>query len=132
MIEHIKNIENQNINLFKWFAIAHIRKEGNFLATYTSLGKLVLGPQETRIKDNLEYYRQELRKSAVDGKRGDDGLIDNTDLYTRNKITPSGSQTEMSSKREDLIIYERLCRGEIRAQVSAINLCIRESNILIL
>lgn len=96
------------------------------------MGKLVLGPQETRIKDNLEYYRQELRKSAVDGKRGDDGLIDNTDLYTRNKITPSGSQTEMSSKREDLIIYERLCRGEIRAQVSAINLCIRESNILIL
>lgn len=94
--------------------------------------KLVLGPQETRIKDNLEYYRQELRKSAVDGKRGDDGLIDNTDLYTRNKITPSGSQTEMSSKREDLIIYERLCRGEIRAQVIAINLCIRGSNILIL
>ena len=132
MVEHFKNIENQNINLFKEFEIAHIRKEGNFLATYTSLEKLVLGPQETRIKDNLEYYRQELRKSAVDGKRGDDGLIDNTDLYTRNKITPSGSQTEMSSKREDLIIYERLCRGEIRAQVSAINLCIRESNILIL
>lgn len=132
MVEHFKNIENQNINLFKEFEIAHIRKEGNFLATYTSLEKLVLGPQETRIKDNLEYYRQELRKSAVDGKRGDDGLIDNTDLYTRNKITPSGSQTEMSSKREDLIIYERLCRGEIRAQVIAINLCIRGSNILIL
>lgn len=132
MIAHFKNIASQKINLFKVFSIAHVRKEGNFSATYTSLEKLVVGPQETRIKGNLEYYRQELRKSSVDGKRGDDGLIDDTDLYTRNKITPSGSQTEMSSKREDLIIYERLCRGEVRAQVSTINLFTRESVIFTL
>ena len=78
----------------------------------------MLGPQEERIKGNLEYYREELRKSAVDSKRGDDGLLDDTDLIIRNKITPSGSRTEMTSKREDLILYEQLCRGDTRPQVN--------------
>lgn len=73
---------------------------------------------EKRILGNLEYYREELRKSRSTGKRGDPGKIDDAELYKGiTKDNPVGSETEAINKRYHLQDYEKLCRGEVRPQV---------------
>lgn len=79
----------------------------------------VLKEPEKRILNNLEYYREELRKSHSTGKRGDSGRIDDAELYKGiTKDAPVGSETEAANKRNYLQDYEKLCRGEVRPQVS--------------
>lgn len=92
-------------------------KQGNLREAFKLTNELAkLLPQEDRIKSNLEYYRQELRKSQSTGKRGDTGLIDEAEQYKDIKNTLIGSETEAQNKRSYLQDYEKLCRGEIREQ----------------
>jgi len=79
---------------------------------------LYQGPSDERIKNNLEHYRQELRKSQSTGKRGDTGFIDDDEYYKNMKDANVGSETEAQQQRSNLQDYEKLCRGEVRTQVS--------------
>ena len=78
-------------------------------------------PGEKRILTNLEHYRGQLLISESTGKRGDSGLIDETAAFTKNQIKSSVSQKENSKRYLGLRNYEKLCRGEVRKQVSVLN-----------
>lgn len=91
-------------NVMDYLAFSEF-KQGHIKEAFVLTQRMsALKPKQQRILDNLEYYRSLLRSSMEGGKRGDDGLVDDSDLIKRNKISPSGSQTEMNQKREDLII----------------------------
>lgn len=92
-------------------------KSGNVKEAFQLTQELAkLNPGEKRIFHNLEYYRQELRKSQSTGKRGDLGLLDDTDFYIKNKHAQAYTESEASRKKTNLQDYEKLCRGEVRRQ----------------
>lgn len=75
-------------------------------------------PEESRILNNLEHYRNELQKLDVGKRRGDTGTIDDAELYQKIRKEGSvGSETEATNKRNYLQNYEKLCRGEVRRMV---------------